>query len=311
MSNLIKASTITYSNDVKTLDMNQRADEFQELFVNEFYKTNVIPQHELDFEGLARKLEDEKVLTADEVDFSPGLILDNPRRDEIDKEKFETEAATLEARLAEKRLEISQLEERIEEAKNEAEEIINDARGKAESIIDEAIEKAGSEAENIREEARQQGLSQGLDEAREQVEAVKAEAEETKERYRQEYLKQVDEIEPAFVELVAKYVEKLTGIYNEDKSEIILHLIDDAFKGIKGTQNFIIRVSEADYPLVSQAKESLRELIGEDSTLEVVMDKLLEKSQCMIETESRIFDCSLDGQLHSLIEDIRLLAEKE
>jgi len=311
LSNLIKASTISYSNDVKTLDMNQRADEFQELFANEFYKTNVIPQHELDFEGLSRRLEDEKVLTADEVDFSPGLILDNPKRDELDKEKFETEAATLESRLAEKRHEISQLEAQLEETKAEAERLIEEARSQADDIINEAIAKAGVEAEEIRTQAQSQGLAEGMANAQEQIESIRQEAEDTKEQYRQEYLKQVEEMEPAFVELVVKYVEKLTGIYDSDKSEIILHLIDDAFKGFRGTQNYIIRVSEADFATVSSAKEDLRGLISEDSTLEVIMDKLLEKSQCMIETESRIYDCSLDEQLHNLTEDIRLLAEKE
>ena len=111
--------------------------------------------------------------------------------------------------------------------------------------------------------------------------------------------------------MVVKYVEKLTGIYNEDKQEIILHLIDDAFKGQKGTENFIIRVSEEDYPIVAYSKETMKGYISDDSTLEIVADKLLSKSQCMIETESRIYDCSLDEQLKSLIEDIRLLAEKE
>ncbi|MCR5683838.1 MAG: hypothetical protein K6G81_00250 [Lachnospiraceae bacterium] len=311
MSNLIKASSITYSNDVRTLDMNKRADEFQELFANEFYKTNVIPQHELDFEGLSKRLEDEKVLTADDVDFTPGLILDNPKRDELDREKFETEAATLEARLAEKRQEISELEARIKEASNEAQRIVDEAGEQAENIINEAIQKAGMKTDSIRDEARQQGLSEGLAAAENEVARIRAEVEQTREQYRMEYLKQVEEIEPAFVELVVKYVEKLTGVYNADKDEIILHLIDDAFKGIKGTQNFIIRVSTEDLPTVSASKEALREMISADSTLEIVEDRLLQKSQCMIETESRIYDCSLDGQLHSLIEDIKLLAEKD
>ena len=314
MSNVIKASTINYNQQIKNLDMNARAEEFATKFADEYYNNNIAPHQQIKFDEVSKKLEEEKVITPEDVEFKPGLFGEEVST-VIDEETFENEAASLEARLSEKRSELADVTASIEKAHAELEQILADARTEAENILSEAREQAQTEAEEIREEARQSGYDDGMEQARaeaeEQIAAARAEADAAKEEYRAEYEKQVEEMEPAFVELVCKYVEKLTGIYNEDKQEIILHLIDDAFKGQKGTENFIIRVSEEDYPIVAYSKETMKGYISDESTIEIVADKMLKKSQCMIETESRIYDCSLDEQLTSLIEDIRLLAEKE
>ncbi|MBR4725917.1 MAG: hypothetical protein IK071_09080 [Lachnospiraceae bacterium] len=314
MSNVIKARAINYSGDVRNLDMNARADEYAEKFANDYYNNNIANHQQISFDEVSKKLEEEKVITPEDVEFKPGLFGEEITQ-VLDEETFESQAASLEARLSEKRAELADVESNIQKAHEELEEILADARTEAENILAEARSQAEAEAEELKEEARVNGYNEGNEQARaeaeEQIAAARAEAEAEKEKYRTEYEKQVEEMEPAFVELVVKYVEKLTGIYNEDKQEIILHLIDDAFKGQKGTENFIIRVSEEDYPIVAYSKETMKGYISDDSTLEIVADKLLSKSQCMIETESRIYDCSLDEQLKSLIEDIRLLAEKE
>ena len=59
-----------------------------------------------------------------------------------------------------------------------------------------------------------------------------------------------------------------------------------------------MRVSEADFPVVSYSKDAIRGYLSEGAQLEVVADKLLERNQCMIETESRIYDCSLPDPLN-------------
>ena len=314
MSNVIKASTISYSQQARNLDMNARAEEFATKFADDYYNNNIAPHQQIKFDEVSKKLEEEKVITPEDVEFKPGLFGEEITT-VMDEETYENEAATLEARLSEKRNELESVNASIKKAHEELEQILADARTEAENILAEARQQAQIEAEQIREEARQNGYDEGSEQARadaeEQIAAARAEAEAAKEEYRAQYEKQVEEMEPAFVELVAKYVEKLTGIYNEDKQEIILHLIDDAFKGQKGTENFIIRVSEDDYPIVAYSKETLKGYISDDSSIEIVADKMLGKSQCLIETESRIYDCSLDEQLKSLIEDIRLLAEKD
>ena len=315
MSNLIKASQISYKEDVRKIDMNQRAEEVENRFLNDYYASN-IANKQIDFNEVSAKLEEERVLTPEDLDFTPGIVTEqvyaNEDGDEVTApSRQEDGILEIEARVREGKRELEELEKKIEEAHKTAEQIISDADAQAQTIIEDAERQAQDNIAQAMEEARNEGLEQGRELAREENEQAKAELEQLKESYKADYEKQVDDMEPAFVEILIKYIKKLTGIYAEDKRDIILHLIDNAMKDKHGTENFIIRVSEADFAVVSYSKDAIRGYLSEGAQLEVVSDKLLERNQCMIETESRIFDCSLDGQLMSLIEDIRLLAEKE
>ncbi len=48
-------------------------------------------------------------------------------------------------------------------------------------------------------------------------------------------------------------------------------------------------------------------VIGEGS-IEIVEDVTMKKNQCIIETGSGMYDCSLDVQLENLIEEIKMLS---
>ena len=307
MSNLIKASQIAYSETVRTIDMNNRAEGYQQEFMDKCIADS-IASRQAELEEVSRKLESERVLTQEDVEFTPGLVMEQVFTEE---EEAENAVTTLESRLIEKKNELKEAEKQIEEAKAEAERLISEAGTEAESIIAAAHADAEEEARAVLETARQEGLEQGLKQAEEEHQRALAELEETRQQCFAEYEQRVAELEPAFVELVLKYVRKLTGIYAEDKKDIIIYLIDSAMKNKHGSDNFIIRVSEADFAMASYTRDSVRAYLSDDATVEVVADKMLTKNQCMIETESRIFDCSLDGQMLSLIEDVRMLAEKD
>ena len=316
MSNLIKASQISYSEDVRNIDMNQRADEIANRFLDKYVAENLM-RKQIDFNEVSQKLSEEHVITPEDVDFTPGIVAEQAYLEDEDEDpavaasREEAGIMEIEARLREKTREIQEAEAHLEEIHKKEQQIIDDANAQASLIIENAQAEAQERINEALEQARAEGLEQGRIEAEKENEAARAELEAVKNQYREEYEKQVDELEPAFVEVLIKYVRKLTGIYADDKKDIILHLIDNAMKDKHGIDNFIIRVSEADFAVASYSKDVIRGYLSEGAQVEVVADKLLERNQCMIETESRIFDCSLDGQLLSLIEDIRLLAEKE
>ena len=311
MSNVIKASQISYGEDVRRIDFNSKADAIAQEFIDNYIADN-IANKQIDFGEVSKKLEEERVLTPDDVDFTPGLVTEQVYlAPEEETEQPESEVLKLEARVREKKRELEELEDKLNAAKAEARDIIDNANSEAGRILENARAEAEEEKAQVFENAQQEGYSAGMSEAEDKVQQARAEAEALKEQYRQDFEKQVEELEPAFVEIVINYVRKLTGIYAEDKNDIILYLIDSAMKGRRGVENFIIRVSEADFAMASYSKDSIRGYLSEGSSVEVVADKVLTKNQCMIETESRIFDCSLDSQMLSLIEDIRLLAEKD
>ncbi len=318
MSNLIKASQISYSEDVRNIDMNERADAITSRFMDKYIADNIATK-QIDFNEISQKLNEEKVLTTEDVDFTPGIVAEQAYADGDGDDDSQVQAASreeagileVEARLREKTKELQEAEAHLEEIHKKEQQILDDANAQATLIIENAEADAQDRINEAMEQARAEGLEQGRIAAQEENEQAKAELEVIKNQYKEEYEKQVDALEPAFVEVLIKYVKKLTGIYADDKRDIILHLIDNAMKDKHGIDNFIIRVSEADFAVASYSKDAIRGYLSEGAQVEVVADKLLERNQCMIETESRIFDCSLDGQLLSLIEDIRLLAEKE
>ena len=316
MSNLIKASQIAYSEDIRNIDMNAKAEELQNKAMDK-YLEEINSNRKVDFQELSQKLSEGHVLTTEDVVFEPGIPTEQVY---IAEESYETDGGAtreeagimeVESRLREKKKELEETEAKIAEAEQKVAQMIDDANAQATLIVEDAEQKAEDRINEAMEQARAEGLELGRQQAEEENARAREELEQIKNQYREEYEKQVDELEPAFVEIVIKYIRKLTGIYADDKKEIILHLIDNALKDKHGNENFIVRVSEADFPVVSYSKDAIRGYLSEGAQLEVVADKLLERNQCMIETESRIYDCSLDGQLMSLIEDIRLLAEKE
>ena len=122
----------------------------------------------------------------------------------------------------------------------------------------------------------------------------------------------VEQLEPKVASLLISLVQKLTGVLIEEKQEIILHLIEQAFLETEGSKSFLVRVSKEDYDFVSSHKTELLWKLKEGTELEIIKDPALYKGQCMVETDSKIIDSSLDVQLKGLIADLKLLAgEKE
>jgi len=77
---------------------------------------------------------------------------------------------------------------------------------------------------------------------------------------------------------------------------------------IENSREFQIKVNEANFAFLSQYKEDLQKKVGEDVQLDIIMDPLLDQSQCIIETDGGVFDCSMGVELDSLIRDLKMLS---
>lgn len=291
LSNVIKASAIRYTEEKKSIDYNERSEEFVRLFVQ---------KHAMVSNDGADK---EKNISSENGDSSDGfetgidgLFVD--RENELEKEAdFSSEQA-----------EIVSNEEREVEFRMRTEQILDDAREQVKQILAEAEAQAEQIRNRAYEEAKNQGYSDGRELAQAECEQLKQKLSEQIEKNRTEYEKQVEELEPAFVEMVIKIVKKLTGVVLEDKRAIVMHLLEQAFSKIDAAPGYLIRVSPEDFELVDSKKTDLVWKLKEGTTLEVIEDRMLRKGQCIIETESRIIDCSIDTQLKNLSADLRMLA---
>lgn len=195
-------------------------------------------------------------------------------------------------------------EDILEEAKLQAQEILDSAQAQADSILD----TARAEAVEIRDEARQEGFNHGLADAQEEV---RTEQEEFNSRMkaREDELN----IREAGMErdLVDKIITVIDNIFHSaliDKKSMILALVSDAMSGIDGARHFTIKVSPDNLAFVESVRDSLIKKVGNGVTIESVSDSSLDDTQCILETDTGVFDCSPFRQMENLMAYLKLLS---
>ena len=209
------------------------------------------------------------------------------------------------------------------------EELISDD-GTADALTDDAamgeqqaaasLENANAEAERIIEEARlqaeqeakQNGYYEGNEKAQEEMNIkqaqLEAEFDNKRKELEQEYNNLKESIEPELVEVITDVFRKVTGVVAEDNQEIILHLINDVMHNADGSRDYVIKVSPDDYKFLVNNQGKIYCAMSREVNIDIVEDATLERNQCMIETNTGIFNCSLDIELNNLIKNIKLLS---
>ena len=172
----------------------------------------------------------------------------------------------------------------VAQAKEEAAQLLAEAGERANEMHDQAV----FEAQQLRETAQKEGYAAGYEEAQQ-----KAQAELDQERARLEALEQ--------------HLREVFRIQFSDKREMLLQLVMNAMRGIRETKQYKIRVCEDEVAFLREKKGVLQEKVGEDVSIEIVMDPELSKSQCIIDADSGVYDCSLDVELDNLGRDLKSL----
>ncbi len=273
LSNVIKAAAVTYTQEIRTIDSNLREGGFTRLAVEK--RANV----------------SEEEVTEGFKPGIPGIFSDQGGVEPEDvPEDLAAEFAAEKARL--------------EQLKKEAEDVLSDAREEVKKLL------AGAkvDAEEIRKQAYADGLRQGEQKAKEKYDSMKVRLEAEVKRQKEDYERQVSELEPAFAEILIKLLEKLTGVLLAEKQGIIAYLLEQAIRGIEPGMTYLVHVSAEDFPLANSKKGELLRDLKEGAVLEIIEDRTMQKGQCIIETDSRIFDCGIDTQMKNLAGDLRLLA---
>lgn len=271
MSNVIKSRFIYLSDDnKKIIDSNEKSEKIRLINLDKQFNSRSVRK------GAAPAAEEEE-----------GVFTEGLKVTVIDRVSPEEEEELLKLKR----------EQIIEEAKEEAARILKAAE-------QEAVKASGK----IYEEAREKGYQEGIQKSRVEAQEKQKELDLLIDKQNQEYLQRINDLEPGFAEIVAMLVEKMTGILVEDKKEVIFYLIHKAILNADNSKSYIIRTSRGDYEFVMSKKVEIETLVKEDTSIEIVLDKELDKNQCMIETDTSIIDCSLDVQLNNLIQDIRLLS---
>ncbi|MBE5959939.1 MAG: hypothetical protein E7256_00895 [Lachnospiraceae bacterium] len=288
LSNVIKAYSIKYDeSEKKMIDTNEKADLFQKVYFETFSKSEE--------EGAA----EESAASSDNAgEFVEGLSF-------VKIEETE-EAAQLPE--PEDTSSLMMKEEILSQARAEADRIMEEARMQAQEIIQEANASIAALKETEFQRAKEEGFASGWNEGSGQCELIKKQLKEESLQLQKEYEDRIKQIEPKVGSLLIQFVEKLTGHILEEKRDVIEYRIGQALSEIENSHTYIIRVSKEDFPAASAKKQELLAMLKEGADIEIIEDCLLSVGQCLIETDSRVFDCGLDTALSSLASDLRLLS---
>lgn len=203
-------------------------------------------------------------------------------------------------------------EELTNKAKEDSKQIMEDAKVKAKAMLDDARKKADELRKKAIDEGYQEGYQSGNTRIREELDQEYREKEEKLDQqriqYLEEYNQKMSDLEPQLLEVIVNVIEKVFHIQFCDKTDILLYLIQNAILNIENSRSFHVRVGDEQRLFLEKHKGEILERVGNDISVDILSDPLLEGTQCVIETETGVFDCSLDVQLENLIKDIRSLS---
>ncbi len=258
--------------------------------------------------------EEKRVIDADE--------LLKAREEELARWQREADEAGFVSGLAAEELEIGEDdgESNIIKSRESAEQILGNAQAEAQAaleaaqaeaarITEEARAQALAERNRIFTEAQQQGYSEGYAKAQAEGDALRREYQEKEEQLDLFYQQQIEELEPQMVDTISAIYEHIFHVELGSYRELLGHLISDTLRKLEGGHDFMVHVSKEDYPYVSmQKKQILAGAVAANCSVEVVEDLTLAKNECLIETDSGIYDCGLGTQLEEVKKKLMLLA---
>ena len=208
-------------------------------------------------------------------------------------------------------------EELIAQAQAEVQEMKQQAATEIETTRAQAAEEGKKQGyqdgfEQGKQAGFEQGHQDGLDSVAEQREQMLEEMERQRAKLESEYEKKLKEIEPKFIETLTGIYEHIFHVSLRNSRELIVYLIQNTMRNIEGGTTYLIHVSKEDFPFASmQKKELIKNTNINIDDVELLEDATLSKNECMIETGSGVFDCSLGTQLEALNEELRLLSYEQ
>ena len=173
------------------------------------------------------------------------------------------------------------------------EQAISGARAEAAGLV----QGAQAEAEQIRSQAREEGLAETtetLAQEREQLAAQQtaaiAEINAERERFYRE-------AEPELLKLAFTIAEKIIGRELSEHPELVLDLIRKSLKRLKDKSELRIRVNPEDLQLVREARAELAGSVDGIEKIEVTDDRRVGRGGCIIESPDGTLDARIATQL--------------
>ncbi|MCR5503352.1 MAG: hypothetical protein K6F53_10105 [Lachnospiraceae bacterium] len=282
MSNLLKGFFVSVDDEKRVVDTNERTEEY-------------IRREE---EKRERELADEMTFEEEEEGFSEGLSAES--LDALTSEEAQS-AVLKSSQAAEKEAlnaELAEIRQQIEDARGEAERILEDAKNEAEAHKNQ-----------IYEEAKQAGYTEGTAAGMAAVDSMKQKVEQRGDELEREYQEKFKTLEPQFIDALTDIYEHIFKVDLDSYRDIVEHLLTDTINSADEARNILVHINREDFPGVSEKKEEILTETGMTSDhVEFIPDATLPPGGCMVETDNGIYDCSLGTELKELKQKLMLLS---
>ncbi len=285
MSNLFKAGFVSFdSSEARIIDSNELANKkieaFQELELKR--QRAAMAEEEGGFDG------------AESDDFIPGIDMEQLSQLTEDQNMLESvpdPQFDMEAMQAE-------IDFKLQQAQEQADMIIQNANAQAQAVMDDAYQQG-----------HQQGYDAGYQEGVAAAQSLQDEIEQQRGDLEKEYQQIVDELEPEMVDVLTQIYEHVFNIELREDKGIILHLLKTTLSRIEPGKDLIVHISSDDYDDIMDQKDVLDACVtSPNTTMEIIEDPLLKENECMIESDSGVFDCSLGVELSEITRKLKLLS---
>lgn len=191
----------------------------------------------------------------------------------------------------------------------QAREELASVKAEADSMIENAKAEITIMQTKAYEEAKNQGYQEGCRQGTAEADALKNEYAASQKQLEADYQRKLEELEP-------KLIDALTGIYEHifqvdlsDYKELVTGLLIRTMQKMDDVRIFMVHISREDYHTVINSRERILAETGTGSAkVEFIEDMTLSQSQCFIETENGIYDCSLGTELKELERKLKLLS---
>ncbi len=286
MCNLFKEGFVSFdASEARIIDSNELANKKIEAFQEqELRRQRAMMSQE---EGYEEGMEGEDFIPGIDMEQLTQLTEDQSMLQSVPPDpQFDMEAMQAEIDL------------KLQQAQEQADMIIQNANAQAEEIRNNAVE-----------EGRAQGYEAGYQEGVAAAQALQDEIEQQRGDLEKEYQQIVDELEPEMVDILTQIYEHVFNIELREDKGIILHLLKTTLSRIEPGNDLIVHVSSDDYDEVMDERDTLQAAItSPNTTMEIIEDPLLKENECMIESDSGVFDCSLGVELSEITRKLKLLS---
>jgi len=185
------------------------------------------------------------------------------------------------------------IQEILTEAQKQRDEIIKEAENCAKEIMD----GAQREAENLRKKGYDDGFTTGLKKLEKQISSIAELAMNITKEIKEAKEKVLNDLEPEIIQMVLSVSKKLIASELSLNHNAILNIVKEAIQVVKEKKNLIIRINKNELEVLRKFKEELFYSEEGIENLQIEGDEEIEPGGCIIETESKVIDASLETRL--------------